>query len=113
VPKGGVLRLERWDLEIQALRLPSCDGIFSFFQLLDKEVPMARGKKQEEFYLGKYLIALYQADDDDTLVAVVSNTKELAERLGRSQDSISASFAHHQKLFRFDSIPCKVHLIEA
>ena len=75
--------------------------------------PGVKSKKQEEFYLDKYLIALYQADDDDTLVAFVSNTKELAERLGRSQDSVSAFFAHHQKLFRFDSIPCKVHLIEA
>ena len=37
--------------------------------------PGVKSKKQEEFYLGKYLIALYQADDDDTLVAFVSNTK--------------------------------------
>lgn len=76
--------------------------------------------KSKTFYKQKYLIAIYNLDDD--LIAVVDNYKELAEFMGKTveqaQSALSRRFSPKPQLKSLAPIiikkeKCRIYLIEA
>ena len=48
-----------------------------------------KGSTWGRFYKGRYLIAFYDAADDDTLVAVADNVKEMIDAYGFKRETVS------------------------
>ena len=71
-------------------------------------------KKRSTLYMGKYLLAFYNSDDE--LVALFDNPREMAEKTGKGLKTTKAMVSHlktnRAQYMRINGQLCKLYLIE-
>lgn len=70
-----------------------------------------------KLYRGKYIISAYDGADDDTLVGLWDNPREMSADLGRNYDSVFCQLWRclkgDTKMMRIRGVNCHIYITEA